>query len=59
MWYRLRKTEAIRPLATDVLQLVSPALGFSLSRSRSSRQVSSDPRIPNGSDLLVEWNLLP
>jgi hypothetical protein len=57
MRHRLSKIEATRPPATYDLRLVRPALAFSLSRSTSSRQVSSDPRIPNGADLFVKWNV--
>jgi hypothetical protein len=60
MWYRLRETETIRPPATDALQLVSPALGFSLSRSGILPSVVLNPSIPLP-EPSVKWNfdLLP
>lgn len=54
MWYRLSNIEATRPPTTYTLQLVAPALGFSFSRSTSSRQVSSNTRIPAGADPLAK-----
>jgi hypothetical protein len=54
MRYRLSKIEATRPPATYALQLVRPALGFSFSRSTSSRQVCSNPRIPTGAGPLAK-----
>ena len=41
MWYRLRETEASGFPRRMLWQLVSPALGFSLSRSGPFRQLSS------------------